>query len=91
MEPLQCSAVFPIIFWGMLLIFGRQRETGQANGRWQAVLIFTTSMGEGRGEKELSALPRNMTSRWCEQNSFGTCWRMEGWTGMAGPVYIPYC
>lgn len=51
MGPLQCSAVFPIIFWGMLLIFGRERETGQANGRWQAVFIFYRERGgRERGE-----------------------------------------
>lgn len=51
MGPLQCGAVFPIIFWGMLLIFGRQRETGQANGRWQAVFIFYQEHGgRERGE-----------------------------------------
>lgn len=57
MGPLQCSAVFPIIFSGMLLIFGRQRETGHANGRWQAVFIFYQEHGRReRGEGvELSA------------------------------------
>lgn len=57
MGPLQCSAVFPIIFGGTLLIFGRQIEMGQANGRWQAVLIFYQELGGWeRGEgAELSA------------------------------------
>jgi len=56
MGPLQCGAVFQIIFWGMLLIFGRQRETGQANGRWQAVFIFYWERG-GRERGEGAELP----------------------------------
>lgn len=52
---------------------------------------FTRSMGEGRGEKELSSLPRIVTSHKRERKSFGTWQRMEVWAGMAGPVYVPSC
>lgn len=72
-----------------MLIFGRQREAGQANGRWQAVFIFHQEHG-GR-EKELSSLPRIVTSHEREQKSFGMWQGMEVWAGMAGPVYVPSC
>lgn len=52
---------------------------------------FTRSMEEGRGEKEPSSLPRNVTSHECEQKSFSTWQRIEGWAGMVEPVYIPSC
>lgn len=90
-RPLQCSAVFPITFWGMLLIFGTRREAGQANGRWQAVFIFHQEHGgRERGEgAELSANKCDLAE--CEQKSFGTWRRMQGWAGTAEPVYIPSC
>lgn len=49
---------------------------------------FTRSLGDGRGEKERSSLPRNATSHWCKQNGVGTCLMMEGWARLAAASYM---